>query len=87
MKPTIEVSKTNETDPGRAWRVTVRLPASITWRGYGIMGQSTDAGPWTEGYGYTPEGAIQAAMVTIGKAVVGMTEFEAEAVATKGGAS
>jgi hypothetical protein len=73
---TIEVTRTTEADSVRWWRAVVRLPRQIDWRtvGYGVNGQQTDSGAWVEGYGFTPETAIQNAMATIGKAVMGMSE-------------
>jgi hypothetical protein len=72
----IKIQRTNETDPGRAWRATVLLTRSIDWAvvGCGVQGQLTDTGPWVEGFGHTPDGAMDAAMIAIGKAVTHMTE-------------
>jgi hypothetical protein len=78
MKPTIEVTRTDEKNADRSWRAVVRLPATIKWSGYGINGQSTKDGPWVDGYGYSPEGAVQSAMVAIGKAIVAMTDHVTE---------
>lgn len=78
MKPTIEVTKTDERDASRAWRAVVWLPAHIKWTGYGINGAATNNGPWVDGYGYTADGAIVTAMQTIGRAVVSMTEHKPE---------
>lgn len=66
---TIEIERTKEVGE-RAWRVVVRLPKGLAITGYGISGAQTEGGPWVEGYGYSPEGALQAAHITIGKAVV-----------------
>lgn len=74
---TIEVERTKESGE-RSWRAVLRLPKHLALTGYSICGAQTDAGPWIEGYGYTPEGAIQAAYITIGKAVMSTTPIPAE---------
>lgn len=66
---TIEIERTGEAGE-RAWRAVIRLPSHLPIDGYGIKGSSTTEGPWVEGFGYTPEGATQAAYIIIGKAVV-----------------
>ena len=66
----IEIERTREVGE-RAWRAVVRLPKGLAVAGYGVSGAMTEEGPWVEGYGCSPEGALQAAHITIGKAVTG----------------
>ncbi len=67
----IVIERTKEVGE-RAWRAVVRLPNGLAITGYGISGAMTEGGPWVDGYGYSPEGALQSAHITIGKAVTGM---------------
>jgi hypothetical protein len=71
MRP-IEIERTKETGE-RTWRAVVLIPKGIPIAtGAGISGAMTEPGPWTEGYGYSPEGALQAAYAAIGRAVTSL---------------
>ena len=52
---------------GGNWRAHVRVSGDFLG-GAGIMGASTDDGPWVEGAGSSPEAALRALMQALGTA-------------------
>ena len=66
---TIEIERTKEVAE-RSWRAVVMLPRTLDIVGHGVCGNWTEDGPWVEGFGATPEGALRAAYSVIGQAVV-----------------
>lgn len=71
MKNEIKVSW----DRRSGWRATVHVPASMAMAP-GVYGQGHSFGPWMEGFGDTPEGAISALCTAVGRAFVASAVIE-----------